>query len=49
MNKESNRLIRIYGIPESILIDKEFTIIKKFVGPLNIEDLNEIKTITNSL
>ena len=39
----------IYGIPESILIDKEFTIIKKFVGPLNIEDLNEIKTITNSL
>ena len=39
----------IYGIPESILIDKEFTIIKKFVGPLNIKDLNEIKTITNSL
>ena len=39
----------IYGIPESILIDKEFTIIKKFVGPLNIEDVNEIKTITNSL
>ena len=39
----------IYGIPESILIDKEFTIIKKFVGPLNIADLNEIKTITNSL
>ena len=39
----------IYGIPESILIDKEFTIIKKFVGPLNIADLNEIKIITNSL
>ena len=39
----------IYGIPESILIDKEFTIIKKFVGPLNIEDLNEIKKIINSL
>ena len=39
----------IYGIPESILIDKEFTIIKKFVGPLNIEDVNEIKKITNSL
>ena len=39
----------IYGIPESILIDKEFTIIKKFVGPLNIEDLKEIKIITNPL
>ena len=39
----------IYGIPESILIDKEFTIIKKFVGPLNIKDLNEIKKITNYL
>ena len=25
----------IYGIPESILINKEFNIIKKFVGPLN--------------
>ena len=39
----------IYGIPESILIDKDFTVIKKFVGPLNLEDLNEIKKITNLL
>ena len=39
----------IYGIPESILIDKNFTVIKKFVGPLNLEDLNEIKKITNLL
>ena len=39
----------IYGIPESILIDKEFMVIKKFVGPLNLEDLNEIKKITSSL
>ena len=39
----------IYGIPESILIDKEFTVIEKFVGPLNLEDFNEIKKITSSL
>ena len=39
----------IYGIPESILINKEFTIIKKFVGPLSVDDVNEIKTIANSL
>ena len=39
----------IYGIPESILIDKEFTVIQKFIGPLNLEDYNEIKKITSSL
>ena len=39
----------IYGIPESILENKEFIVIKKFVGPLNLEDFNEIKKITNSL
>ena len=37
----------IYGIPESILINKEFTIIKKFVGPLSVDDVNEIKTIVS--
>ena len=39
----------IYGIPESILIDKNFIILKKFIGPLNDNDFNEIKKITNSL
>ena len=39
----------IYGIPESILIDKEFIVIKKFVGPLNLNDFNEIKKIISSL
>ena len=39
----------IYGIPESILINKDFIVIKKFIGPLNLEDFNEIKKITNSL
>ena len=32
----------IYGIPESILINKEFIIIKKFVGPLSADDYNNI-------
>ena len=39
----------IYGVPESILINKDFIVIKKFIGPLNLEDFNEIKKITNSL
>ena len=32
----------IYGIPESILINNELKIIKKFIGPLNKEDYKTI-------
>ena len=32
----------IFGIPESILINKELIIIQKFVGPLSAEDYNNI-------
>ena len=32
----------VYGIPESILIDKDLMIIQKFVGPLSFEDYNNI-------
>ena len=39
----------IYGIPESILIDEKLTIIKKFVGPLTKQDVNNIKEIINNL
>ncbi len=39
----------IYGIPESILIDNETIVLKKFVGPLNKQNLNDIKEIINSL
>tara|TARA_B100000963_G_scaffold278688_1_gene247073 strand:- start:6813 stop:7337 length:525 start_codon:yes stop_codon:yes gene_type:complete len=39
----------IYGIPESILLDKELTIIKKFVGPINKKDLNFIKMTLGNL
>ncbi len=35
----------IYGVPESILIDKEFRIIKKFIGPINEEDFYLIKKV----
>ena len=39
----------IYGIPESILINNETIVLKKFVGPLNEQNLNYIKEIINSL
>jgi|TARA_B100001093_G_scaffold85789_1_gene77537 cytochrome c biogenesis protein CcmG, thiol:disulfide interchange protein DsbE len=38
----------IYGIPESILIDSNLIIIKKFVGPLDENDLNEILRLVKS-
>ena len=48
-NGEQSVNFGIYGIPESILIDDKFTIIKKFVGPLTKQDLNNIKEIINNL
>ena len=37
----------IYGIPESLLINNENIIIKKFVGPLSFDDYREIKELIN--
>ena len=37
----------VYGIPESILINKDLTILKQFVGPLSAEDFNSIVAIIN--
>jgi len=34
-----------YGVPETFLIDKNKNIIKKFVGPIDQEIVNEIKLI----
>ena len=34
-----------YGVPETFLIDKNKDVIKKFVGPINQEIVNEIKLI----
>ena len=36
----------IYGIPETILINKDLKILKKYIGPLNFKDVSEIKKIT---
>ena len=38
----------IYGIPESILIDNKFNILKKIIGPLNEKDIKDIKEIIKS-
>ncbi len=35
----------IYGIPESILINRDLMIIQKFVGPLSLDDYNKILKI----
>ena len=34
-----------YGIPETLVIDKNKIILKKFVGPLNNQSLKEIKLL----
>ena len=39
----------IYGIPESILVDNEFKVLKKFIGPINFENYEDIKKIINTL
>ena len=39
----------IYGIPESILIDNKLIILKKVIGPLNSQDLEEINKIIKNL
>ena len=35
----------IYGIPETILINKDLKILKKYVGPLSSKDVREIQRI----
>ena len=39
----------IYGIPETILVDNNLVVLKKFIGPLNEEDLKKISQIINNL
>ncbi len=39
----------IYGIPESILVNNEFIILKKYIGPFSESDFEEIKKIINLL
>ena len=40
-------LFGVYGVPESILIDKKQKIISKFIGPLNIKDYENILQLVN--
>ncbi len=37
----------VYGVPESILVNKEHKIIRKFIGPLNIKDYDAILKLIN--
>ena len=37
----------IYGIPESILVNKDLIIIEKFIGPISDNDYNFIKKIVS--
>ena len=40
-------LFGVYGVPESILIDKNHKIISKFIGPLNTKDYEDILQLLN--
>ena len=40
-------LFGVYGVPESILIDKKHKIISKFIGPLNVKDYEDILQLVN--
>jgi|TARA_B100000787_G_C16112355_1_gene258664 cytochrome c biogenesis protein CcmG/thiol:disulfide interchange protein DsbE len=48
IDKDGNLAVEFgaYGVPETFLIDKNKKIIKKYVGPINQEILEEIKLIT---
>ena len=42
LNGKASILFGIYGIPESILINRDLTIIKKIIGPIDQKQLKEI-------
>jgi len=35
----------VYGIPETILVNEDLKILKKYIGPLDFKDVDEIKKI----
>ena len=37
-----------YGVPETFLVNEDNKVLKKYIGPLNDEDVYEIKKITNN-
>ena len=42
LDGKTSILFGIYGIPESILINKDLVVIKKIIGPLNQKQFDEI-------
>ena len=38
----------VYGIPETILIDKDLKIIKKYIGPIDNNDVKKILKIVGA-
>ena len=46
-NGTNSIIFGVYGVPESILIDKKHKIIKKFIGPLNINDYEDVLKLIN--
>ncbi len=37
----------VYGIPETILINKDLIILKKYIGPINEKDVKKILKLVN--
>ena len=44
-NGTKSVMFGIYGIPESILVNKDYKIINKFIGPLNEKDYEKLTHI----
>ena len=36
-----------YGVPETLILDSELKILKKYIGPINSEIVNEIKNLAD--
>ena len=46
-NGTSSIMFGVYGVPESILIDKKHNIVLKFIGPLSTKDYKTILKLIN--
>ncbi len=45
VKKQRQKNFGVYGIPETILVNEDLKILKKYIGPLDLKDVNEIKKI----
>ena len=45
---KSSVFFGVYGIPETILIDKDLKIIKKYIGPIDNNDVKKILKIVGA-